>query len=79
MKFCYRVSLTIPKQSQRSRSILSDGSRFWDCFGREKLSLITEEIGYDGWIDDLQFYVLFSSILVISGQWKSDNERLCAV
>ena len=31
----------------------------------------------DGWMDDLQFYVLFNSISVISGQWADDNERLC--
>ena len=28
---------------------------------------------------DLQFYVLFNSISVISGQWKDDHERLCAM
>ena len=33
----------------------------------------------DGWMDDMRFYVLFNSISVISGQWKVDNERLCAV
>ena len=33
----------------------------------------------DGWTDDLQFYVLFNSISVISGQWEIDNETLCAV
>ena len=30
-------------------------------------------------IDDLQFYVLFNSISVISGGWADDNERLCAM
>ena len=30
-------------------------------------------------IDDVQFYLLFNSISVISGQWVGDNERLCAV
>ena len=29
-------------------------------------------------MDDLQFYVLFNSISVISGQCVDDNERLCA-
>ena len=33
--------------------------------------------GLDGWMDDLQFYVLFSSVSVISGRWEVDNERLC--
>ena len=32
-----------------------------------------------GWIDDLQFYVLFNSISVISGRYSDDNERLCAM
>ena len=31
------------------------------------------------WIDDLQFYVLFNIISVISERWKVDNERLCAM
>ena len=31
----------------------------------------------DRWIDDLQIYVLFNSISVISGQWAYDNIKLC--
>ena len=31
------------------------------------------------WMDDLQFYILFSSISVISGWWADDYERLCAM
>ena len=30
-------------------------------------------------MDNLQFYVLFNSISVISGLWACDNERLCAL
>ena len=30
-------------------------------------------------MDDLQFYVLFNGISVISGRWADDNERLCAM
>ena len=30
-------------------------------------------------IADLQFYVLFNSMSVISGQWADDNERLCVM
>ena len=30
-------------------------------------------------MDDLRFYVLFNSILVISGRCSDDNERLCSV
>ena len=33
----------------------------------------------DGWMDDLRFYVLFNSILVISGRCLDDNEMLCAM
>ena len=33
----------------------------------------------DGWMDDLRFYVLFNSILVIPEGRAGDNERLCAV
>ena len=33
----------------------------------------------DGWMFDLQFYVLLNSISVISGQWEVDKERLCAM
>ena len=32
----------------------------------------------DGWMDDLQFKVLFNSISVISGRYLGDFERLCA-
>ena len=31
------------------------------------------------WINDLQYFVLFNSISVISSQWKNYNKRLCAV
>ena len=30
-------------------------------------------------MDDLQFYVLFNSISVISRWWVGDNERLCSM
>ena len=30
-------------------------------------------------MDDLQFYVLFNNISVISGRCKDDNEKLCAM
>ena len=31
------------------------------------------------WMDNLQFYILFNSISVLSGPRKFDNERLCAM
>ena len=30
-------------------------------------------------MDDLQFYILFNSISVMSGRWAGDNERLCVM
>ena len=30
-------------------------------------------------MDDLRFHVLFNSILVISGRWAGNKERLCAM
>ena len=42
----------------------------------------TANINHDkihGWMDDLRFYVLFNSILVISGRFSDDNEMLCAM
>ena len=32
-----------------------------------------------GWMDGLRFYVLLITILVISGRWAGDNERMCAM
>ena len=32
----------------------------------------------EGWMDDLQFYILFNSNSVISGQWR-DDKRLFAM
>ena len=48
MKFYYNTSFTLPKQSQSSRPILSDGFRFFGCFFgmKKKNHLITEEILY---------------------------------
>ena len=36
MKFCYKTNFTLPRQSQRSRSILQDGSRSLGLFWKEK-------------------------------------------
>ena len=30
-------------------------------------------------MDELQFYVLFNSVSLTSGQWEDDNERLYAM
>ena len=36
MKFCYNTNFTLSRQSQRSRSILQDGSRSLGLFWKEK-------------------------------------------
>ena len=36
MKFCYNASFTLPKQSQRSRSVSQDRSRFFGLFWKGK-------------------------------------------
>ena len=30
-------------------------------------------------MDDLRLYVLFNNILVVSGRWADDDERMCAM
>ena len=35
MKFCNNTNFTLPKQSQRSRSVLEDGSRSLGLFWKE--------------------------------------------
>ena len=40
MKFCYITDFTLPKQSQRSRSVLQDGSRSLGLFWMEKNSVL---------------------------------------
>ena len=35
MKFCYNTNFTLPKQSQRSRSVFQDGSRVLGLFWKE--------------------------------------------
>ena len=38
MKFCYNTNVTLPRQSQRSRSVSQDGSRSLGLFRKEKNS-----------------------------------------
>ena len=42
-------------------------------------SCLMRLLSYNNWMDDLQVYVIFNSISVISGRWSDDNERLCAM
>ena len=56
-----------------------------DCYSfwllKEYAYFLTLFPCYDGWMDDLQFYILFNSISVMSasGQWVGGDERLCAM
>ena len=34
---------------------------------------------HNSWMDDLRFHRQFNSISVISGRWKGEHERLCAM
>ena len=71
MKFCYSTSFTLPKQFQKARSVLKDGSRFLGLFWKEKnFRLIAEEIGISpfsrssqqGLMDLRQFrYLIYNS------------------
>ena len=36
-------------------------------------------VDLDEMMDEMRFYVLSNSISIISGRWKVDNERLCAM
>ena len=36
-------------------------------------------VGLNGWMDELPFDVPFNSISFISGQWKGEHEKLCAM
>ena len=40
---------------------------------------IFDFVCFPGWIDDLQFNIIFDSISVITGQWVGDSGRLCAM
>ena len=55
--------------------------------GKKNMSTISyrlkKKLNYDCFsiegMDDLRFYVLFNSISVISGRWKGEDERFCAI
>ena len=45
-KFCYEMGFSLLNQSQKSRSVLQDGSKFLELFWKEKFpNLITEKYG----------------------------------
>ena len=44
---------------------------------RKVLSVKGAKVQDSRWMDDLQFYILFNSISLLSGWWVSDNERVC--
>ena len=56
MKFCYNTNFTLPKQFQRSRSVLQDRPRSLGLFWKKKLRLITEEIWFAGLIRTVSLF-----------------------
>ena len=34
---------------------------------------------HNSWMDDLRFHIQFNSISVISGRWKGEHKKLCAM
>ena len=36
-------------------------------------------VGLNGWMDELRFNVPFNSISFISGRWKGEHEKVCAM
>ena len=40
---------------------------------------IIYRVGPNGWMDELQFNVPFNSISFISGRWKGEHEKHCAM
>ena len=67
MKFCIRAY--IYKNTRNTE----ESVHIWSVFHDR----LTSDLGWK--MEDLRFYVLFNSTLVISGQWTGDNERLCAM
>ena len=43
------------------------------------LQILNKATSLKLWMDDLEFLMLSYSILVISGRWVGDNEKLCAM
>ena len=60
-------------------------NHYWYCWQQETIDLDKNDKEAslspisDGWTDDMQFFCLFYSISAISGRWKVDNERPCAM
>ena len=54
MKLCYNTIFTRPKQSQRSKPLLKDGSRFLGLFWKEKSVLYPKK--YSICSDTLKVY-----------------------
>ena len=55
MKFCNNTNFTLPKQSQRSRSVLLDGSRSLGLFWKEKTLSYSRRITFFTFIIFLRF------------------------
>ena len=50
-----------------------------DIFVNRIYTEIICRVGLKGWMDELQFNVPFNSISFISGRWKGEHEKLCAM
>ena len=50
-----------------------------DIFVNRIYTEIICRVGLNGWVDELQFNVPFNSISFISGRWKGEHEKLCAM
>ena len=74
--FCSKVRQPFqPHKHKHSYSQIWDSSGCSECV---KNKMNSRQQNTNRRMDDLLFYVLFNIILVISGQWEADNERLCA-
>ena len=40
---------------------------------------VPKRVGPNGWMDELRFSVPFNSISFMSGWWKVEHEKLCAM
>ena len=71
MKFCCNMSFTLPKQSQKSRSILKDGSRFLGLFWKEKTVLSLKK--YGTLIKNILFQTINTVAEVIRGNLQNQE------
>ena len=74
--------LIVNNYSEFQVNIFSNNRDIRKCQSFAQTTFLTsggETVLLDGWMDDLQFYILFNSISGTSGKWADNNERLCAM